>query len=229
MIKKIVFLVIVLYQQIAFGLVTCSPTTCTPACGSSCTYYTCTQASSHSFSVNQLPFSDSEPADACAHTVQTANAIPFSVDGVSKTSLPVSVNHNYTVCEAKTNVGAACVANINCAGTWGACTGACGTTGSKIFTVTTPSSGTGAACPTSPQSCLTPACPTLLTCTMTNTTYGNSSCSGPPLNIQPISFYSPSLAECNTHCGPGCYLFCSGGGCGGPGSQWGTITCVWTP
>lgn len=109
MFKKLIFLLIFAYQQIAFGLVTCSPSSCIPACNSSCTFSTCTQDSTHTFTVNQLPLSnDLEPANACAHTVQTSNDIPFTVNGIVKNSMPSSVVHSYTVCQAQVNIGTAC-------------------------------------------------------------------------------------------------------------------------
>ena len=55
----------------------------------------------------------------------------------------------------------ACLPVIDCAGSWGACSGACGGgAGTKSFTITTNPSNGGAACPVSPVNCTnTNPCP----------------------------------------------------------------------
>lgn len=111
MIKKIVFLLTILYQQMTLGIVICSPSSCSPACNSSCTYYTCTQAASHTFALNQIPLTsaiDADPPDACFHSITTSNTVPFVIDGISKNSLPTAVVHSYVVCQAQTNIGGIC-------------------------------------------------------------------------------------------------------------------------
>lgn len=185
MIKTIFFLVFFFYEQIAFGLVTCLPSSCLPACNSSCTYYTCSQAASHIFNVNQLPLMpgvDTEPINACAHSTVTSNSLSFTVNGIEKYTIPTSVTHNYTVCQAHTNVGALC-ATTCVAGAVNNSPIACdaGFTGTKFTTSTT-------SCPSGPYG--PPSTST--------SAYNTSGCSATPVPAMPVtctagSFNNPAV------------------------------------
>jgi len=116
----------------------------------------------------------------------------------------------------------ACVANVDCVGSWssyGSCSAACGGGNrTRTYTVTTPASGTGAACPfangqTLNQSCNTGACasPVVLNCGGYWTSYGScsASCGGGtrsrnfivtqlPQNGGAACPSSPQTTSCNT-------------------------------
>jgi hypothetical protein len=56
-----------------------------------------------------------------------------------------------------------CPAIVDCQGTWGSCSAACGG-GTQDFTVTTPAANGGAACPTSPRPCNEQSCAAPINC-----------------------------------------------------------------
>jgi hypothetical protein len=110
MIKKIFFLILTLFFQSAYSLVTCTyPASCSPACNSSCSTSSCSQVMTHNFVISVLPVTvDIEPASACAHSAVTANSFPLLVDGINHPSLPATVVHNYSVCVDTVHNGATC-------------------------------------------------------------------------------------------------------------------------
>ncbi|MBY0413872.1 MAG: hypothetical protein K2Q18_06890 [Bdellovibrionales bacterium] len=109
--KILIFLILILifFQKETQALTNCFPTSCTPSCGTSCTYYTCSETLTHTFYVNKIPYdSDDTPPNACAHNPQSSNSIPFNVDGVTHSSFPIDVVHSYQVCKAETIEGPSC-------------------------------------------------------------------------------------------------------------------------
>ena len=132
--KNVLFLIVIMYQQIALGLVSCPPSSnCPPGCGQTCTYYTCDQNASHSVVVNQLPITvDTDPTNACGHIAFSSNVAPFTVVGVSYNSMPVTVAHDYFTCQSHEVPGGVCAtcsdgvqnqgeAGVDCGGPCSAC------------------------------------------------------------------------------------------------------------
>ena len=99
------FIILPLGLKDAQALVTCSPSSCSCSCGSCCTYYTCTKVVSNNFYVDHLPYVYITPSDACADSMngRTLSKLPFTVDGTTYHKIPVTVSHNYYICEAKQN------------------------------------------------------------------------------------------------------------------------------
>lgn len=96
--------------QTASALVTCSPTSCSPGCNSSCTYYTCSKDSSKSFTVIKMPITneDSEPADACAYTKVQESKLPFTLSGQAYNKIPATVTNKYKSCNPLVVSGPPC-------------------------------------------------------------------------------------------------------------------------
>lgn len=96
-------------SQITHAVVSCSPSSCTPSCGSSCTYYTCSTTKSHILDIAKLPHSrDEAPSDACYHEKAVINNLPFVVSGKTYKNTPTKADHNYRVCTERTSWGSPC-------------------------------------------------------------------------------------------------------------------------
>lgn len=94
----------------------CGPSTCTPVCGGTCTYSTCTGAGARNITATSLPFVYRWSSDACDDSIpdgQVISQLPFSIGGAAGSSLPVNVSHNYRTCVAQTMSSPACAPTLS--------------------------------------------------------------------------------------------------------------------
>ena len=92
-------------------MVSCNTNACaSPACGVNCTYEVCMdQGASITVHINKIPFTLADASsNSCDFNNQQINQIPFQVDGVSYSSIPVSVQKKYKTCRPVTIAGPAC-------------------------------------------------------------------------------------------------------------------------
>ncbi len=98
-----------------------------------------------------------------------------------------------------------CGTAVNCVGAWGDCEGACGTTGTQTFTITTPAQNGGTACEAAngaTRSCTTAACPPEGECPITCGYAGGIIPDGHGgLKTCPATPACPPEEECPTACG----------------------------
>lgn len=97
----------------AMALTACVPSDCTPACGSTCTYYVCpaTDNQSSPFSVNTIPtVAAPSHAEACREVDagKTYTTLEFAHQGITYTKIPETVAHTYATCESRTRTGPPC-------------------------------------------------------------------------------------------------------------------------
>lgn len=96
----------------AAALVTCSPASCTPACDSSCTYYTCATNNTGTFDVKTLPVTIPSQPTACSEpdAGTTYQTLPFTHKATQYKTIPATaLSYDYTTCTANIQPGAPCV------------------------------------------------------------------------------------------------------------------------
>lgn len=102
---------------------------------------------------------------------------------------------------------------VDCVGAWGECEGACGTTGTQTFTITTPAENGGAACEAADgatRSCTTEACPPEEPCPTVCGYPGGSVADGhgglktcPATDPCPVDCVLGDYGPCSAECGGG--------------------------
>lgn len=105
------FLIFLLPASVIAGQVTCSPSSCTPPCDGSCTYYTCDTPGSSSESIDSLPYNVPTPDAAYCELDSSGlsgNELPIVIQGNSYDELPVNVTIEYKTCTPHTRTGPAC-------------------------------------------------------------------------------------------------------------------------
>lgn len=116
----------------AAALVTCSPADCTPACDSSCDYYTCNTNNTGTFEAKTLPITIPSQSTACSEPDITLSypSLPFTHKGTFHRTIPVTLSYVYTTCTKNTKTGASCITcgDTICNGTenCSTCPGDCG-------------------------------------------------------------------------------------------------------
>lgn len=130
----------------------CSPTSCSPACGSSCTYYTCVGPST---TLNITQVSPSIPAykEASANcqaiiTNKYLASIPSTLAGFNITNVPTTITLSSHACQAHTRIGK----TIWSVGSFGSCSTTCsGDSGTRTRSVTCPSGPASSCCASKPS------------------------------------------------------------------------------
>lgn len=103
------FVSVLLTQTPAQALTTCAPSSCTPQCGSSCTYYTCTRSKTMTLNLEALPADIQAPADACQFSYPgKVVSLPAQLGSVTLSRLPASPVLPYKACESQTLTGPLC-------------------------------------------------------------------------------------------------------------------------
>ncbi len=93
----------------AEALVNCGPSTCSPACDSSCSYRTCDQQQNQDVRVDKLPFTYVTHASACRDDLngQVIRELP-SRQMPQLRKIPDVVSVPYFVCRTRVRSGAPC-------------------------------------------------------------------------------------------------------------------------
>lgn len=114
-VRKIVALMLLGFLSVlslgAEAFVACSPTSCSPACDSSCNYQVCDQNQIHSIQISSIPYTYNPPGSACDGTSSTTITSlspsqrlgPETVDRIN-----VSLGIPYKTCRTLTAYGPAC-------------------------------------------------------------------------------------------------------------------------
>lgn len=95
----------------ADALVNCGPSSCSPACDSSCSYRVCAGSATNVFTIDKLPYTYVTPSNACEDRLsgKVFSVLPIHEDDVEMTKMsPTQVRHAYKICETRTNSGPAC-------------------------------------------------------------------------------------------------------------------------
>lgn len=145
------------------GATACGPTSCTPTCGSFCTYYTCVGPST---GVNLKVVDGSNPAFKSASNNcqgitknEYLNKIPKVINGTSVKKVPVTISLSSYACQSHRKYGP----KLWSTGSYGGCSATCsGTYGVRTRSVTCSSPPCCAVKPGSTISCSGsdgPSCP----------------------------------------------------------------------
>lgn len=145
----------------AITLTSCSPSACTAACNSSCTWYSCDRVNPGD-SISTIPVTFSHPTETrpiCdnPHQSFSVTTLPFTDHGgVTQHTLPITVDDSYDICT--THVTTRGYDGTWNTGGWSACSAACGP-GTQTRSVTCSNGCCNPATqPASSQSCNNGAC-----------------------------------------------------------------------
>lgn len=87
----------------------CFPSDCSPACGSSCHYKSCTQKKMLTQELRTLPITFLRPTDSCQPIAQgTLNTLPTTIGNHPINRLPHTLKLEYLTCESRSKHGPPC-------------------------------------------------------------------------------------------------------------------------
>lgn len=92
------------------ALVSCGPSSCSAACNSTCTYFTCDGVAYVPLTIPSVPFIlPPLPGDACGSPGPgTISRIPADLGGVVLSQVPQTVSRPYNTCQPRVANGPAC-------------------------------------------------------------------------------------------------------------------------
>lgn len=105
------FILLTLKMPIALAQTVCAPSSCTPSCGSSCTYQTCTSQRIMPVVFDSIPYTfQGTPSAACSGYVgpRVITTLPTSLGHLSISTLRANHSLSYRVCQTQTNSGPPC-------------------------------------------------------------------------------------------------------------------------